>query len=208
MVLRCLLRFTGALLRLAGMASVVISILVFCGVFLVWARFPGNAVFPADCGLVFGAGVWPVYNSERRIVDAVAGPGIRRRVQAAADLYRTGQVGQLIMSGGTGEGMPRSEALVMRDYALSLGVPLSAIRIEDQSHSTWQNLQNTQGLTTGCRRLVGISDRYHLARIEVLSALSGRRIMVHPASPSIRTFELYSAVRESLLLIGLILFPY
>ncbi len=175
---------------------------------MVWLRFDGNAVFPVDCGLVFGAGVWPLYNSEHQMIDAVPGPGIRRRVQAAATLFHEGKVGRLIMTGGTGDGMLKSEAQVMRDYALSLGVPVLAIDIEEQSHSTWQNLQNTRHLTSQCNTLVGISDRYHLARIEVLSAMSGRRILVYPAARSVKTFELYSAVRESLLLMGLILFPY
>ncbi len=85
-------------------------------------HFEGDATFPAECVIVFGAAVRPVYDTEGNIVSANAGPGIDRRVSAATELYRKNLVKKIYVSGGTGEGMRQSEALVMRRLALLQGV--------------------------------------------------------------------------------------
>ncbi|TSC98139.1 MAG: hypothetical protein Greene101449_995 [Candidatus Peregrinibacteria bacterium Greene1014_49] len=56
--------------------------------------FPGDAVFPVECGLVFGAAV-------HRSDDP--GPGIMRRTVTAARLVHEGKIERLIFTGGRGE---------------------------------------------------------------------------------------------------------
>ncbi len=62
---------------------------------------------------------------------------------------------------------------VMRALAIELGVQPQDIILEDQSHSTWENIAYAKNLTSQCSSVVGVSDPYHLARIELLSWRQG-----------------------------------
>lgn len=126
-------------------------------------HFEGDATLPADCALVFGAAVY----------GNLPGPAIVRRVTTAVDLYKDGKIRTLIVSGGRGEGNSLSEADIMRREALRYGVSANDIILEDQSHSTWENLLYSQNLTSQCSSVVGISDAYHLARIGLIADRQG-----------------------------------
>ena len=172
----------------------------------VYARFPGVSHFPADCAIVFGTAVRPTYNAEGQIVYTGPGPGILRRVGTAAELYRAGKVGKVFLSGGKGEGMVESEASVMKRIAIAGGIRMEDIVIEEESRSTDENLLNTLPLMGDCTSIVGVSDRYHLARIELLSWFDGRRIQTFPAfPPADQLFENRSVIREvfGIMFIGL-----
>ncbi len=135
--------------------------------------FEGNAEFPVDCAVVFGAAVYR---------GSYPGPAIVRRVAAAAELYRNHQVNRLILSGGRGEGNAQSEAFVMRREALKQGVDMQDIVIEEQSRSTLENLRYTQNLTSDCSSVVAISDQYHLGRIRLLAwRLGWFGLQIYPA---------------------------
>src|SRR5205807_2057348 len=108
------------------------------------------------------------------IISTGAGPGILRRVGTAAELYKEGKVQKIFLTGGKGEGMAESEAGVMRRVALADGIAPKDLVTEEQSHSTEENLRNSLPLMGDCTSIVGVSDRYHLARIELLSLLAGR----------------------------------
>lgn len=140
--------------------------------YVVWS-FKGNAVFPVECALVFGAAVSRGSNP---------GPAIVRRVGEASRLYRDGQVKRLIMTGGKGEGNRKTEAEVMREQAIAEAVPASAIVLEDHARSTWENLLYSKNLTSDCSSVVAISDQYHLGRIHLLALRQGwRGLMTWPA---------------------------
>jgi uncharacterized SAM-binding protein YcdF (DUF218 family) len=134
----------------------------------------GDATLPADCAIIFGAAV---------VSGNLPGPALTRRVGKAAELYRAHQINRLILSGGKGDGNRQSEAAVMRRLAVSLGVSASHITLEQQSHSTWENLLYSRNLTEGCSSIVGISDGYHLARIKLLAFRQGwPRLATIPAT--------------------------
>ena len=135
--------------------------------------FEGNATFPADCALVFGAAV---YGGSK------PGPAIVRRVAAAAELYRNGQVSRLILSGGRGEGNRETEAAVMQTVAVEQGVGTADIWLEESSTSTQENLSYARNLTSDCSSVVAISDQYHLGRIRLLAWRQGWfSLMTYPA---------------------------
>ncbi len=126
--------------------------------------FTGNAVFPADCAVVFGAAVYR---------GSQPGPAITRRVAAAADLYRNDQVKTLILTGGRGEGNARTEAEVMQSYAIRQGVDRDDIVMENTARSTWENIEYARNLTRDCKSVVAVSDQYHLGRITLLAWRQG-----------------------------------
>ena len=164
-------------------AIIMLPVVLFycCTLYYVYDHMDGNAVLPAECGIVFGTAVWPVYNADGKVINAVAGPGIRRRVSAAAGLYREGNLKKLFLTGGKGEGNRTSEGQVMGEYAQSLGIPRGDMTVEDRSRSTWENLLYTRSLTSGCKSIVAISDGYHLARIGLQAHLQGIPLTTYSA---------------------------
>jgi uncharacterized SAM-binding protein YcdF (DUF218 family) len=174
------------------LAIPVIIAMAFAGfLMLVITSFPGNADFPADCGLVFGAAVRS---------GSLAGPGITRRVNAAVDLYKRGDIDRIIFTGGQGDQYQMSEAEVMRDLAVELGVDPADTAMESSARSTRENLLLSADLTKDCDSVVAVSDRYHLARIRYLAWLTGwGRLMTYPADPApSRRFEVRNVIREAL----------
>ncbi len=187
------------LLRAALWLSASATAFFVVALVLVYARFPGVSHFPAACAIVFGTAVRPTYDAHGQIIYTGPGPGILRRVGTAAELYRDGKVKKLFLTGGKGEGMVESEASVMKRIALAGGVSAEDIVIEEESHSTDENLLNTLPRMGDCDSIVGVSDRYHLARIELLSWFDGRRIQTFPAfPPADQAFENRSVIREAL----------
>lgn len=189
---RCLaLLWRGLLLLLIVVASIsALCLLLVGGSYLqVTEHFKGRGTLPVECALVFGAAVY----------GNLPGPAIVRRVSTAAALYRNKQIQTLILSGGRGEGNRQSESQVMKTEALRQGVDADDIVIEDQSHSTWENLLYSKNLTSQCSSVVGISDGYHLARIELIAERQGWGELQtipadeHPTSAS----EQKSVVRET-----------
>jgi vancomycin permeability regulator SanA len=180
--------------------SVAIGVLTVAslGIFVV-SQFGGNAVFPVDCAVVFGAAVHGT---------GTAGPGITRRVTTAANLYHEGKVQKLILTGGKGDENKESEAHVMRKVALLQGVDFEDIVLEEEATSTIENIMLTTPLLTDCKSIVGISDRYHLARILSLSRMYDlhertslvhdiTEFTIHPADTlPTRSFEIRAVLRE------------
>jgi len=161
--------------------------------FFVLSHFNDTATFPVDCAVVFGAAVHGIDN---------AGPGITRRVTTAVDLYHDDKVGTLFFSGGKGDEFKDSEAMVMRKVALLQGVDPEDIVLEETATSTIENIEFTLPLLQqrGCTSVVGISDRYHLARISVLARIYGiNGLQTYPSDIDSDTmFELKATFREVL----------
>lgn len=174
----------SALLIALGSALYLISAL------FVVVSFGGTAGFPVECGVVFGSAV---RNSRE------AGPGITRRVETAVHLAKEGSIERLFFTGGTGEGNDLSEARVMRNVALKMGLDPDRIRLEEGATSTWQNVQFMLPYLRECKTVVGISDRYHLGRIRLTAWKQGQDIQVYPADRIAPfEFELTSVLREAL----------
>jgi uncharacterized SAM-binding protein YcdF (DUF218 family) len=169
-------------------ALIVASILL--STLFVISQFGGNAAFPIECAVVFGSAV---HKTEQ------PGPGIRRRTETAVHLLEKGSVERLIFTGGLGEGNRLSEARVMRNEALRLGVDPTVMRIEEGATSTWQNVKFVVPFVKDCNSVVGISDRYHLARIRFTAWRQGLRMAVYPAEQTANPFfEIRAIVREAL----------
>ena len=183
---RFLRGFLSLLLVLMGIAT-----LVFLGsVAYVVSHFSGTASFPVDCALVMGAAV---HGADE------PGPGIRRRVRTASDLYYEENVQKVFLSGGQGSSEQASEAAVMKKVAMQNGVDIEDIILEETATSTWENLENSRALMSDCTSSVAISDRYHLARIGFIARKQGWDDL--QTFPAIRTsssvFEVRSTVREA-----------
>jgi len=99
---------------------------------------------------------------------------LRRRVDhAVAVAAPLGDV-PLLMCGGEG-GAPPAEAVVMRRVAVQAGIAPDRVILEDRSRSTLQQAEEAARLArrTGWRRVLIVTDRYHLPRAVFLFRRAG-----------------------------------
>nr|WP_236673337.1 YdcF family protein [Comamonas sp. JC664] len=172
-----------------------------CGVFgLAWVvdRFgQREGAVAADALVVLGARVLP---------GGAPSGALRARTEHAVALYRRGVAPRLIFSGGVGTNPP-SEARVMFQLATQLGVPAEACVLEEGSHSTDDNARLTSGLLRelGARRVVVVSDPYHLLRARNYFRLYGHEVATSPALETERNLDMmdriYWTVREAVALL-------
>lgn len=101
----------------------------------------------------------------------VFGSRSKERVVKAAELYQAGRAPYVLLSGGTRWGQfPIAEALRMKEQALALGIPESALLLETDSNHTGENviasmlvLDRAIGLNV-IRRLLVVTSPYHMRR--------------------------------------------
>ncbi|MDX8347095.1 YdcF family protein [Cognatiyoonia sp. IB215446] len=113
--------------------------------------------------LVLGAAVWSQGPS----------PTLRRRSLHAATLWHKGAAPIIVACGGTGQ-HPPSEAAAIRDLLREADVPADAIRLEDQSTTTLENIRNALPLLPG-RRVIIVTDTYHARRAKMVARHFGLR---------------------------------
>lgn len=106
----------------------------------------------AASAVVLGAAVWGDEPS----------PVFAARLDHAAALYLEERVERIALTGGTRAPDVRTESGVGRDYLLGLGIPDSALVLEERSTTTWQNLACIRPVLEGDAVLV--SDPLHLRR--------------------------------------------
>lgn len=152
-----------------------VSVLVVLGVPLAQIAFFGTTDYrrPADAIVVFGAAVRP---------DGAPSIVLAERVSRATELYREGLADTVVMSGGI-EPNGFDETVVMRDLAISQGVPAGAIVLDRRGVSTSASVDRTaeilrrRGLTT----VLAVSQPYHLPRIKLAYARRGLDVWTVPA---------------------------
>jgi uncharacterized SAM-binding protein YcdF (DUF218 family) len=127
----------------------------------------------ADAAVVLGAAVW---------TDKVS-PVFKERINHAINLYRVGQARKLIFTGGQGNPGEPTESPGARDYALQSGVPASDILIEEQSHTTYENIIYAKQLAEahGIHNVLIVSDPLHMKRAMTMAEDAG---LVAEASPT------------------------
>ncbi len=130
----------------------------------------------ADVVVVFGAQVH---------ADGRASTSLRDRMDTGVQLYKDGAVEYVIVSGGVGES-GYNEALVMRDMAVEAGVPEEAVIIDSNGVSTNATVADTVPFfgEDGRRRILAVSQYYHLPRIKLAYQRAGWNVLTVPAGTS------------------------
>jgi len=103
--------------------------------------------------VVFGAGLWR---------DGTPTNVLRDRIATAADLFFTGKIQKILMSGDN-RFLDYNEPGAMRQYALSLGVPDSAIVLDYAGRRTYDTCFRAQAIF-GIEEPILVTQRFHLAR--------------------------------------------
>lgn len=88
------------------------------------------------------------------------------RVAKGVELYKEGYAGLIIMSGGGRLTSKLTDADLMRIEAGDLGVPESAVLIEDRSESTYENAVNVRkiAIDRGIKSFLMVTSNYHTRR--------------------------------------------
>ena len=150
---------------------------------------------PADVIIVLGSGLLP---------DGRPGPALTRRSQHAASLWHQGIAPDIVCTGGQTSYVTRSEADGCREVLLRQGIPLAAITLETDSHSTEENAIHTRELMAlnGWEDAIVVSDSYHVFRANWLFNLEGVVTYTSPVPPVDAPFIDYvtSFIREILAL--------
>ncbi len=120
----------------------------------------------------FGASIYSLEAAPAADLAIVFGAGLRRdgrptavlhdRVAAAVELLLSGRVDRVLMS-GTQSGETYDEPAAMRELALELGVPASAIELDRGGTRTFSTCERAAQSYPGQRALL-VTQRYHLPR--------------------------------------------
>jgi uncharacterized SAM-binding protein YcdF (DUF218 family) len=127
----------------------------------------------ADAIVVFGAGVTPDGQCSQALYD---------RVRTACLLYQQGFSSRLIFSGGPTPGNVH-ETDAMRDLAVGMGVAPQDITLDREGVNTRATVENTAGLfeQLGARRVLAVSQGYHLPRVKMAYQRKGLEVYTVPA---------------------------
>jgi len=144
------------------------------GAVLTWAL--EDDAQQADAIIVMGAAQYRGHPS----------PALRARLDHALALWHRGLAARLVLTGGIGEGDSVSEAAVGRAYVVRLGVPDTAVLLENQGRTSSQSLRGAVELLHArhLNTAIVVSDPFHMLRLEIL----GRRLGIDPyTSPALPT---------------------
>lgn len=103
--------------------------------------------------IVFGAGLWR---------DGTPTTVLRDRIATASELFFSGKAQKILMSGDNSY-LDYNEPGAMRDYALSLGVPQTAIVLDYAGRRTYDTCYRAHAIF-GIEQAILVTQGYHLPR--------------------------------------------
>ena len=156
------------------LCAVLIYLLATSATILIFAHRDEKA--PADAAIVLGAGT---INNE-------ASPVFKERVNHAIELYESGLVKKIIITGGLGEGSVLADSVVAKRYAVSCGVPAADILTEERSTITEENLVEAKKIMdeNGWETAIVVSDPLHMARAMLMAKDAGLNALSSPTPTS------------------------
>jgi uncharacterized SAM-binding protein YcdF (DUF218 family)/glycosyltransferase involved in cell wall biosynthesis len=137
-----------------------------------------------------------------------AGGGYQERVKRAVELYQDGQAPQLIFSSGYTFVFPEAE--MMKELALSQGLPATAIILEQQARNTHENVTRVQEILDrhGWTQIILVSSPFHMRRAVWTWRKAAPDVTVIPAPVQASQFYAHGGKGLSLEQIGGILHEY
>ena len=142
-------------IKLAILAGLVVIVLprLLTALFALQRTYSTLNVPPAPVAIVFGAGLWR---------DGTPTTVLRDRIATAAELYFSGKVQKILMSGDNSY-IDYNEPGAMHDYAISLGVPEQAIVLDYAGRRTYDTCYRA-GSIFGIQQAIVITQGFHLPR--------------------------------------------
>ncbi len=104
---------------------------------------------------------------------AIYTPALYNRTLEGLHLYQAGKAEEMVLSGGKIASSDISEAEYMEQVVQANSDPLPKYVLEDQSHSTYENIRNAKQKLAGKASIIIVSDQFHLARAVLLAKREG-----------------------------------
>ncbi len=142
----------------------------------IWQQGALDERRPAEAIIVMGAAQY----------NGVPSPVYKARLDHAVALFHDGVAPVLVVTGGKAEGDRTTEAAAGRAYAISQGVPDTAILYEDQGRTTRESLEAVGGLLRANRinSAVVVSGRTHMLRSLRIATDEGLTVWGSPTETS------------------------
>lgn len=175
--------YVNSAFRIACAVAVAMALyvgLTFVTVLSVGHTDAGNK---ADAVVVLGAAQY----------DGTPSPLLESRLQHALDLYSSGRVTFIAVTGGKKPGDRFTEAAASRRWLTDRGVPTAVIIREDEGRSTWESMSNVAAVLSSrdIQTVLVSTDRWHMQRC----VLSLRELGIHAEPSATSTSPLQGAKR-------------
>lgn len=170
---------TSPLRRMARLLGLLLALMLgawMAVVGAVWVVGGEDQAGPADAIAVLGAAQ---YNGR-------PSPVFRARLDHAATLYQAGHAPAILVTGGVGRRDTLSEAAVGAEYLAAQGIPRTAIIALPAGADTYASLAEIAGWFRGrgSRRVLLVSDAFHLLRLRILASRLALEPQTSPAPAS------------------------
>jgi SanA protein len=154
-MIKKLLKFLWRIILVLGVFGLLILLLprAITGIYSLNRIYQAENAPSSRIAIVFGAGL-------RR--DGTPTAILRDRVETAADLYFSGKVEKILMSGDN-RFEYYNEPESMRQYAISLGVPEAAIAMDYAGRRTYDTCYRARAIF-GAREALLVTQNFHLPR--------------------------------------------
>jgi uncharacterized SAM-binding protein YcdF (DUF218 family) len=165
--------------RLLLVAMAVVSLgVVYYGVTLAQVVLVGRerAVPPADAVVVLGAAQY----------DGRPSAQFAARLDHAATLWGSGDVGVVVVTGGGRPGDRFTEAEAARNHLVAAGVPDESIIAEDTGTTTWESMIGVVEVIAGrdIDSMILVTDPHHALRSRLIAEELGLTGVVTSSTPS------------------------
>jgi vancomycin permeability regulator SanA len=154
-VLKKAARFVFSIIKISFLLGLAVTLLprLLTGLYSLARIYTVDDVPSEPIAIVFGAGLWR---------DGTPTAVLRDRVESAVELFFSGKV-QMILMSGDNRHENYNEPAAMRDYALSLGVPDSAIVLDYAGRRTYDTCYRARDVF-GIQRAILVTQSFHLPR--------------------------------------------
>lgn len=145
-------------------------------------------LFTADAALILGNSVFP---------DGTLSPRLRGRVERGMELYKSGFVSKIVVSGGLGkEG--HYEGAAMAGWLMAQGVPERDILIDNEGINTAASAKNFAAICDahGFESVIVVSQFFHISRCRLAMKQAGIARVGTAHSRVYSTRDVYSTLRE------------
>lgn len=159
-------------------ALVVIGLVVLYAGFTfaqVWWASRQDDTTPASAIIVMGAAQW----------DGRPSPVLKARLDHAADLYKQGKAGTIVVTGGKQIGDRVTQGFAGFEYLRNKGIPESALQVEVAGTNSYEELAASAGILRDAglgNDVILVSDPYHALRISEIADEVGLQGRVSPTS--------------------------
>ncbi len=143
---------------------IMFLVIIFYSIFntlSIWNYAKDDETRSADVAIILGAA------TDGREVSSV----FEERLNHGIWLYENGYVGNIILTGGYGEGNDRSDADIAKEYMVSQGILEEDILLEEKSTITEENLENAKIIMEqeGYDIALIVSDPLHMKRAMLMA---------------------------------------